>query len=147
MDVKLKCQSCNCVPSEIEGYGRYAWTMGSYDKLKNIPRLPEELFEMIRGPTNTPATATIRPRTTPTAWQPRKPPGQLQQRNSKVALKHGHGAESVSISHSGSRTFLLPTLLFVELLQRQPSFTIAAESISRNAIAAGPRGWHTTEDR
>ena len=66
MDVKFKNQICNCAPSEIEGYGRYAWTKGSYEKLKNIPRLPDELFEMIRGPGK---TATKTPRATATATE------------------------------------------------------------------------------
>ena len=63
MDVKFKNQLCNCAPSEIEGYGAYAWTKGSYDKLKNIPKLPDELFDMINGPAKARPTRT--PRTTP----------------------------------------------------------------------------------
>ena len=66
MDAKFKNQICNCSPSKIEGYGRYAWTKGSYEKLKNIPRLPDELFEMIRGPGK---TATKTPRATATATE------------------------------------------------------------------------------
>jgi len=49
MDVKLKNQICKRSPSIIEGYGRYAWTKGSYDKLRNIPRLPDELYSMINA--------------------------------------------------------------------------------------------------
>ena len=55
MDVKFENGLCNCAPSKIEGYGKYTWTKGSADKLKNIPRLPDELFEMIKKftpPTN-----------------------------------------------------------------------------------------------
>ena len=40
MDVKFKNQICNCAQSEIEGYGEYAWTKGSYDKLKISPDSP-----------------------------------------------------------------------------------------------------------
>jgi hypothetical protein len=66
MDVKFKSQICNCAPSEIEGCGRYAWTKGSYDKLIHIPRLPDELFDMIREPTKkqTPAPTRTTPATT-----------------------------------------------------------------------------------
>ena len=48
MDVKFENGLCNCAPSMIEGYGKYVWTKGSIERLKNIPRLPDELFEMIK---------------------------------------------------------------------------------------------------
>ena len=41
MDARFKNRICNCAPRKIEGYGRYAWTKGSYDKLTNIRRLPD----------------------------------------------------------------------------------------------------------
>ena len=65
MDVKFKNGLCNCAPSKIEGYGKYAWTKGSAERLKNIPKLPDELFEMIKvAPQPTTPTVTIR-RTAP----------------------------------------------------------------------------------
>ena len=66
MDVKFENGLCNCAPSMIEGYGKYVWTKGSIEKLKNIPRLPDELFEMIKKATPQPTTTveTIR-RTAP----------------------------------------------------------------------------------
>ncbi|MFM7978006.1 MAG: hypothetical protein ACKPKO_01710, partial [Candidatus Fonsibacter sp.] len=39
MDVKFENGLCNCQPSKIEGYGKYAWTKGSAERLKNIPKL------------------------------------------------------------------------------------------------------------
>ena len=82
MDVKFKSGVCNCAPSNIEGYGKYTWTKGSAEKLRDIPKLPRELFEMIATPppTTTPTT-TIAPRaalaptatpTTATAKEARK---------------------------------------------------------------------------
>ncbi|MFM7977766.1 MAG: hypothetical protein ACKPKO_00480, partial [Candidatus Fonsibacter sp.] len=47
MDVKFDNGLCNCTPSKIEGYGNYTWTPGSSERLKNIPKLPDELFELI----------------------------------------------------------------------------------------------------
>jgi len=44
MDVKFKNGLCNCAPSKIEGYGKYTWVKGSAERLKNIPKLPDELF-------------------------------------------------------------------------------------------------------
>jgi hypothetical protein len=73
MDVKLKNQIGNWAASEIEGYGQYAWTKGSDDKLKNIPRLPDELFDMIRDPTNKQAPAPTITSTDPTR-APTTPP-------------------------------------------------------------------------
>ena len=67
MDVKFKNGLCNCAPSKIEGYGKYAWAKGAAERLKNIPKLPDELFEMIKvapQPTTTPTTARA-PRTAP----------------------------------------------------------------------------------
>ncbi len=40
MDVKFKDGPCNCAPSKIEGYGKYAWIKGAAERLKNIPKLP-----------------------------------------------------------------------------------------------------------
>ncbi len=47
MDVKFKNGLCNCAPSKIEGYGKYTWTKGAAERFKNIPKLPDELFEML----------------------------------------------------------------------------------------------------
>ncbi|MFM7981203.1 MAG: hypothetical protein ACKPKO_17995, partial [Candidatus Fonsibacter sp.] len=47
-DVKFKNGLCNCATSKIEGYGKYAGTRGSPERLKNIPKLFDELFEMIK---------------------------------------------------------------------------------------------------
>ncbi len=41
MDVKFENGLCNCAPSKIEGYGKYTWTPGSSERLKNIPKLPD----------------------------------------------------------------------------------------------------------
>ncbi|MFM7982604.1 MAG: hypothetical protein ACKPKO_25105 [Candidatus Fonsibacter sp.] len=60
MDVKFNNGLCNCAPSKIEGNGNYTWTPGSSERLKSIPKLPDELFEMIKvapQPT-TPAVTT-----------------------------------------------------------------------------------------
>ena len=57
MHVKLKNGLCNCAPSKIDCYGKYAWTKGAAERLKNIAKLPDELFEMIKvAPQPTPAT-------------------------------------------------------------------------------------------
>ncbi|MFM7981968.1 MAG: PriCT-2 domain-containing protein, partial [Candidatus Fonsibacter sp.] len=64
MDVKFKNGLCNCAPSQIEGCGKYAWTKGASERLKNIPKLPDDLFEMIKvsqQPT-TPSITTRAPR-------------------------------------------------------------------------------------
>ncbi|MFM7985723.1 MAG: bifunctional DNA primase/polymerase [Candidatus Fonsibacter sp.] len=47
-DVKFNNGLCNCAPSKIEGYGKYDWTKGASERLKNIPKLPGELAEMIK---------------------------------------------------------------------------------------------------
>ncbi|MFM7984915.1 MAG: hypothetical protein ACKPKO_36900, partial [Candidatus Fonsibacter sp.] len=71
MDVKFKNGMCTCAPSKVEGYGKYAWTKGASARLKNIPKLPNELFEMIKvapppQPTPTATTTTTRaPRIAP----------------------------------------------------------------------------------
>ena len=73
MDVKFKNGLCNCAPSKIEGYGKYAWTKGSAERFKNIPQLPDELFDMIKvapqptTPTVTTTTTTRRTAPAPTA--------------------------------------------------------------------------------
>ena len=68
MDVKFDNGLCNCAPSKIEGYGKYTWTKGSAERLKNIPKLPDELFEMIKKapqPTTPAETTTTIRRTAP----------------------------------------------------------------------------------
>ena len=70
MDVKFKNGLCNCAPSKIEGYGKYTWTKGASERLKNIPKLPDELFEMIKvapQPTTPTITTTTIKRTAPAA--------------------------------------------------------------------------------
>ena len=47
MDVKFKNSLCNCAPTKIEGYGTYKWVKPG--RLRNIPKLPDELFDMIRN--------------------------------------------------------------------------------------------------
>ena len=46
MDVKFRNSCCNCQPSKIEDYGKYEWD-DAY-QLLNIPKLPNELYELIR---------------------------------------------------------------------------------------------------
>jgi len=61
MDVKFQNSLCTCAPTKIEGYGNYAWTKGSFEKLQNIPKLPDELFKMIsakKSPAARPQTPT-----------------------------------------------------------------------------------------
>ncbi|MFM7986075.1 MAG: PriCT-2 domain-containing protein, partial [Candidatus Fonsibacter sp.] len=69
MDVKIKNGLCNCALGKIEGYGKYAWTKGSSKRLKNIPKLPDELFDMIKvapqPTTPTVTTTATRKRTAP----------------------------------------------------------------------------------
>jgi len=48
MDVKFKNSLCNCQPSKIDDYGKYEWD-DPY-KLLDIPKLPDDLFELIRTP-------------------------------------------------------------------------------------------------
>ena len=55
MDVKFKNSLCNCAPTKIEGYGAYKWVKPG--RLRNIPKLPDELFEMISN--KPPAKAPI----------------------------------------------------------------------------------------
>ena len=45
MDVKFSNGLCNCAPSKIDGYGEYKW-LNPY-QLLDIPKLPDELFDMI----------------------------------------------------------------------------------------------------
>ncbi|MFM7982367.1 MAG: PriCT-2 domain-containing protein, partial [Candidatus Fonsibacter sp.] len=58
---------CATAPdSNIEGYGKYAWTKRSSARLKNIPKLPDELFDMIKvAPQQTPTTTTTTTKTNP----------------------------------------------------------------------------------
>ena len=67
MDVKFQNSLCNCAPTKIPDYGKYIWTAGSVEKLKNIPQLPKDLFELITSKTNSPATtpSTRTPASTP----------------------------------------------------------------------------------
>ncbi|MFM7981850.1 MAG: hypothetical protein ACKPKO_21280, partial [Candidatus Fonsibacter sp.] len=58
MDVKFKHGLCKCAPSNNDGYGKYAWTKGSAARLRDIPKLPDELFEMISSNLITPPTTT-----------------------------------------------------------------------------------------
>ncbi|MFM7981304.1 MAG: hypothetical protein ACKPKO_18510, partial [Candidatus Fonsibacter sp.] len=48
MDVKFKNGLCNCAPSKIKDYGKYAWTKGSSERLNNIPKLPDKVFDVIK---------------------------------------------------------------------------------------------------
>ena len=45
MDVKFNNGLRNCAPSKIEGYGEYKWV--NPGKLRNMPQLPNELFELV----------------------------------------------------------------------------------------------------
>ena len=55
-DVKFKNSLCNCAPSKIEGYGDYKWVNPS--KLKNIPKLPEEIYNIIKTKATRKTTST-----------------------------------------------------------------------------------------
>jgi hypothetical protein len=46
-DVKFKNSLCNCAPSKIENHGAYKWVNPS--KLRSIPKLPDELFNLIKN--------------------------------------------------------------------------------------------------
>ena len=46
-DVKFKNSLCNCAPSKIENHGEYKWVNPS--KLRSIPKLPDELFNVIKN--------------------------------------------------------------------------------------------------
>ena len=48
VDVRFKNGFCNCQPSNIEGYGAYKF--GNAYQLLNIPKLPDELFNLICKP-------------------------------------------------------------------------------------------------
>ena len=63
MNVKFQNSLCTCAPTKIQGSGNYAWTKGSFEKLQNIPKLPDELLKM----TSAKKTPTSTPRATPTA--------------------------------------------------------------------------------
>jgi hypothetical protein len=65
MDVKFKNGLCNCAPTKIEGYGSYMWENPT--NLWDIPKLPDELFNLIRKPSEpkkAPAVAPVEPSTT-----------------------------------------------------------------------------------
>ena len=66
MDVKFNNGLCNCAPSKIQDYGKYAWTKGSSERLKYIPKLPDELFEMIKVALQQTTTITWNLRVAPT---------------------------------------------------------------------------------
>ena len=72
MDVKFQNSLCTCAPTKIEGYGKYIWTAGSGQKLKNIPKLPDDLFKLISAKkSTTPSTRT--PSSTPATTPPETP--------------------------------------------------------------------------
>jgi len=62
-DVRFKNSLCNCAPTKIEGYGEYRWV--NISKLSNIPKLPTELYEVIRNRREPPAPS-VAPTRTPT---------------------------------------------------------------------------------
>jgi hypothetical protein len=45
LDVKFRNALMNCAPSRIEGYGDYEWE--NPERLADIPRLPDELFQIL----------------------------------------------------------------------------------------------------
>ena len=65
MDVKFTRSLCTCAPTKIEGYGPYRWKSAS--ALLDIPKLPDELFQMISSPVRTAPTRTPRATTATTA--------------------------------------------------------------------------------
>ena len=68
MDVKFKNGLCNCQPSKIEGHGEYKRV--SPFQLLDIPKLPNDIFELIRKKTpfaTAAATKTATATTTKTA--------------------------------------------------------------------------------
>ena len=58
-DVKFSNSLCNCQPSKIEDYGKYQWT-NPY-QLLDIPKLPNDLFELISTRTATPRSPREEP--------------------------------------------------------------------------------------
>ena len=58
-DVKFSNSLCNCQPSKIEDYGKYQWT-NPY-QLLDIPKLPDDLFELISNRTATPRSPREEP--------------------------------------------------------------------------------------
>ncbi len=59
MDVKFKKGLCNLQPIKIDGYGKYKFE-NPFTLMKGIPKLPDELFEMICNP-EPKATVEIKP--------------------------------------------------------------------------------------
>ncbi|MFM7981114.1 MAG: hypothetical protein ACKPKO_17530, partial [Candidatus Fonsibacter sp.] len=57
-DINFNSGLCTCASSNIYGYGRYDWTKGSAARLRDIPKLPDELFDMIGSKPTTPPTTT-----------------------------------------------------------------------------------------
>ena len=47
MDVKFKNSLCNCAPTKLEGYGACKWVKPG--RLRDIPKLPNELYDMIKN--------------------------------------------------------------------------------------------------
>ncbi|MFM7985776.1 MAG: hypothetical protein ACKPKO_41325, partial [Candidatus Fonsibacter sp.] len=92
MDVKFKNGLCNCAPSKIEGYGRYARTKGAAERFKNIPKLPDELFEMIKvapkptTPAVTTTTTTRKKEPLRRQQQQRQPPPPRRCRISRLCV-------------------------------------------------------------
>jgi len=68
MDVKFTNQLCNCAPSKIEGYGEYKWVKAS--RLLDIPKLPDNVYDMIRNKPP-PLMTTPKPTATPSTLTPR----------------------------------------------------------------------------
>ncbi|MFM7982755.1 MAG: hypothetical protein ACKPKO_25875, partial [Candidatus Fonsibacter sp.] len=59
MDVKFKNGLRNCAPSKIDGYCKYTWTKGAAERFNNIPKRPDELFDLIKvAPQPTTPTVT-----------------------------------------------------------------------------------------
>ena len=70
-DVKFRNSLCNCSPSKIEDYGAYKWVNPS--RLLRIPKLPEELYELIKekpAPRPAPKAAAAPATTSPSAEAP-----------------------------------------------------------------------------
>ena len=67
-DVKFKNSLCNCQPSKIEDYGKYQWS-NPY-QLLDIPKLPSDLFELIRNRAPSPPS-TPRSENSDTYQEPR----------------------------------------------------------------------------
>ena len=68
VDVKFRNALMNCAPSRIDGYGAYEWL--NPERLADVPRLPDELFEIIAA-REVPRTSPSRfPATLSPSWRP-----------------------------------------------------------------------------